>query len=264
MRNLMTAGDLSWSRCGLLLTFSLMACGNLSAQAPAAVKVAAELKAKGEALDPAKDALVFQGPDGDGRSGAKGILLMDAVVAKAAVEKGSTWMFRYRRSKSARTLQIFHPVGRGHVIAHVTADELGLSAPKEGWKEVGYSGGDKERIRTTPAYDKIFPLADDTDYVVVSRLSVGGSYELFINGKLVATGRGSNPPQMDLNIPADVIVPSGGRNHSEFKSAGLAGIPLKWSPGWSAVLVGPIDSGENTCRDLLFYPAVVDVGGAKR
>jgi hypothetical protein len=226
--------------------------------------VASELKAKSGVTNPAKTALPFTGPDGDGRRGAHGILLMDPDAAKAALENGSTWTFRYRRSKSARTVQIFHPIGRGHVIAHLTADELGLSTPKEGWKAVGYSGGDDTRIRTTPAYDKVFPLADDTDYVIVSRLSVGGSYELFVNGKLVATGRGSNAPQMDLTIPAETIVPSGGRTHSEFKSAGLASFPLKWAPGWAAILVGPIDSGENTVHDLLFYPAVVDVAGAKR
>jgi hypothetical protein len=189
--------------------------------------------------------------------------LKSEAAAVAATRAGSTWAFRYSRGGTAYGAQIIHPAGRGQMIAHLEANGVGLSTP-EAWREVGYSGGDAKRVRKTRTFDKIFPLQGGLEYTVVSRLSAGGAYELFLNGELVVTGRASSASPLDLEIPEGKTFPNDGRGKLEFKGAEGAPLPLKWSPGWSGILLGPLDNGEHICRDLRFYPGVADVGAAKR
>jgi hypothetical protein len=227
------------------------------------VPVAGEIKAKGGVTEPGSGTVVFDAPRGDGRSGARGILLKDDAVAAAAARAGSTWAFRYQRGGSARGVQMIHPAGRGQAIAVLEEDGVGIATP-EAWNELGYGGGDTKRIRKTNAFDKIFPLQSGVEYTVVSRLSPGGAYELFLNGELVATGRASSASPLNLEIPEGRSFPGAGRGNLEFKGADGAILPMKWSAGWAGVLLGPLDRGENVCRDLRFYPGVADVGVVKR
>ncbi len=99
----------------------------------------------------------------------------------------------------------------------------------------------------------MFPIKDGEEYEVVSRMSAGGAHELFINGTLVTTGHVSGAEPLSIASPE--------KDPSEFKGDGL---PMKWTAGWAAVIVGPIDGGLNRASDLRFYPSVVNVGGAKR
>ena len=221
-----------------------------------AILVAAELKAKGDAKEPAPDTVVFDCPPGDGRRGAKGILLKQDV---AAMRGGSTWAFRYTWAGSAEQVQIIHSVGRGHAIAYLSKKGVGLATPGA-WREIGWRLGDERRMRETSAFKKTFPLQEGEDYAVVSRLSAGGAYELFINGALVASGRASSGAPLSLELPEGKSFSGADRSDvPEFKAADGSALPLQWLPGWVGIIVGPRDNGENVCRDLRYYPAVADV-----
>ena len=230
------------------------------------ISVASSLAAKKGAAQAGADTVEFNGPDGDGRRGARGILLKGA--AEATAKAGSTWTFIYQRAGSASVLQIVHPLGRGQAIVHVTAEGIGIAAPGA-WRELGYGEGDvKEdgkRVRQTPAFKKIFPLKDGVEYQVVSRMNGAGAYEFFVNSQLVATGHATiNAKPLDLEIPAGSAVPNGGRGKLEFKGADGAALPMKWSAGWSGILVGPLDAGEHVCRDLKFYAGLAAGSGEKK
>jgi hypothetical protein len=231
----------------------------------APISVAASLAAKGAVTQPGAETVVFDGPGGDGRRGAKGILLKGA--AEATARAGSSWSFVYKRAGSASVLQIIHPIGRGQAVVHVKADGIGISTPEQWWL-LGYGDGDPKEdkpVRQTQAFKKVFPLKDGTEYAIVSRLSASGAYELFVNGQQVATGRATiTAKPLDLEIPNGAAVPSGGRDKLEFKGADGAVLPMKWSPGWSGVLVGPLDGGEHVCRDLKFYAGLASGEGEKK
>jgi hypothetical protein len=221
------------------------------------IAVAGSLVAKGAATEVAPGAIVFDAPRGDGRGGAKGLLWKSD---PASLRGGSTWAFRYTRGGSAQTLQIIHPSGRGQAIVHLGTGSIGLSTPKA-WQEVGYGAGEKQRVKETKAFDEIFPLKDGQEYAVVSRLSTGGAFELFINDKLVATGHVAGADPLSLKIPEGKSAPNTGRGPQEFKGADL---PPVWSAGWGGLIVGPIDSGENRCTEIRFYPGLADLGPGKR
>ncbi len=213
----------------------------------ATIDVAASLQARGGVKDPGPKTIVFDGPLGNGRHGAKGILL------QAEPGVGSTWSFKYQRSGSDYGVQIIHPVGHGHAIVHLDAHGIGISTPKT-WAQVGYTAGDtKHNLHESKAFAEIFPLKDGEEYQVVSRMSAGGAFEMLIDGNSVATGRANNPDPLSLEIPEGVRFPSGGRGNLEFKGPDL---PLIWSPGWAGIILGPLGSGENIARELRYTPHV--------
>ena len=215
--------------------------------------VAGSLVVKKGATEVAPGVIVFDAPNGDGRSGAKGLLLKnDPTILRG----GSTWTFRYTRDRTAQILEIIHPSGRGQAIVHVTAKAVGLSTPKA-WMDVAYGGGDSQHVRKTKAFDEIFPLKDAQEYEVVSRLSTGGAFELFVDKTLVATGHVTGATPLSLFIPVGKSVRTTGRGQAEFKGPYL---PMEWTAGWAGLIVGPIDGGENRCREIRFYPGVAELG----
>lgn len=209
------------------------------------IEVASELAAKGGVKDIATGAIPFDGPSGDGRRGAKGVLLTnDPLTGK----NGSTWSFTYTRQNHARVLEIIHPHGMGQVIIHIQIDGVGISTP-ESWVEVGYGPGDVNRVKKTREFGDVFPLVDDEAYPLVSKLNGQGDYELIMKGKVVVTARVAKTSPLSLEIKKGETFPGSGRDGLEFKGEGL---PLKWAPGYAAVLVGPIDKGANVCREVRF------------
>jgi hypothetical protein len=221
------------------------------------VTIAAKLAAKAGATDPAPGVLVFDAPGGDGRRGAKGLLYKGD---PGSLRNGSSWSFRYARGGSAQTIQIIHPSSRGQAIVHLGQKGVGLSTPTE-WIEVGYGGGETKRVNEVKGFKEIFPLKDGQEYAVLSRLSVGGALELFIDEKLVVTGHVAGADPLSLKNPEGKTAPSGGRGPSEFKGPDL---PQVWAAGWGGLIVGPMDSGENRCTEIRFYPGLADLGMGKR
>lgn len=213
-----------------------------------ATTIATELRAKGEAKDLAPGIIAFDGPTGDGRRGAKGILLTnDPAIGKA----GTIWAFTYVRQGTAQVLEIIHPHGSGQVVIHVRKDGIGVSTP-ESWTECGYGAGDVRKIKEARDFNDVFPLKDGQEYPVISRLDGQGGYQLTIDGKIVATARISKTYPLSLEIKDGVRFPGAGRDGLEFKGPDL---PLKWTAGYAALLVGPIDNGANICRDISFASA---------
>ncbi|HEV7401596.1 MAG TPA: hypothetical protein VGO11_01670 [Chthoniobacteraceae bacterium] len=216
----------------LLASRTTPAPGGLFKGPAPAFKVAAELKAKGTIKEPLPDAIAFDAPKGDGRHGAKGVLIKnDQETGKF----GSTWTFSYARSQSAGIMQIVHPHGRGQVIISVKTKDVSLATPTS-WSQVSWNGtGDPKKLKMTREAAQIFPLKDDQQYNVVSALSPTGNYTLTIDKKVVATGRAGTASPIQLG-------------------EGFTGpdLPTKTSPGNAILIAGPRDGGVNDCRDITF------------
>jgi hypothetical protein len=217
------------------------------------VEVAAEVKAKGAVKAPGENVVIFDGPPGDGRRGAKGVLLKNDPLTG---QKGSTWTFRYVRDGSATNLEIIHPHGRGQAIFHLQKTGVGTSTPAS-WTEVGYGGGDSKRVKQARAFAEIFPLKDGDEYEVISKLSPTGGWELAINGKVVATARVSGAAPLSLEISPGTKYTGSGRGVGQFKGDEL---PLRWAAGYAGLLLGPLDSGTNACRDVRFQASAPEPG----
>ncbi len=213
------------------------------------IYVAAGLQSNKPATDPQPNTVVFDCPRGDGRHGAKGILL------KINPGNGSTWSFKYIRNHEGEgSVQIIHPVGHGQALVIIKAKEIRVDAPKA-WAEVGWGGGETKGVNEKSAFKKIFPLKDDQEYDIVSRMTAGGSFDLFINGELVASGHTGNARPLSLKIPPEGCKGCG-KPPVKFDGPDL---PLVWSPGWAGVIVGPVDGTRNEVQNLQFTPATVDV-----
>ncbi len=214
------------------------------------IEVAAEVKAKAKEVTVATGVIVFDAPGGDGRRGAKGVLLVNAPLTG---KNGSTWSFNYSRKGSDRGLFIIHPHGQGQMISHVHKDGVGISTPRL-WTEVGYNVGDRKRVQKARGFDEVFPLKDDEVYQVVSRLDGQGGYDLTINGKSMAAARVAATSPLSLEMNPEMKFPGSGRGATDFKGDDL---PRRWAAGYAAVLLGPLDTGHNLCREVRFLPAVI-------
>ncbi len=217
-------------------------------------RVASKVQAK-RGVDTASSKVVaFEGPTGDGRRGAKGILV--TTKSDSDDDIGSTWTFIYTRGGSARGLQIIHPRGRGQAIVHINRNGVGLSTPGE-WRRVGYGGGSSEGVREKDSFGEVFPLKDNQEYTVLSRMSENGSGELFIDGKLVATVRAKSAKPLSLEIAEGQKFPgASGWDKLAFKGEGL---PLEWAKGSAGILLGPLDSGIHLCREVKFCHGLAEV-----
>ena len=239
-----------------LLAAALVPC-LASAQSPLTgmakpIDVAAGLQVGKGATDPQPNTAVFDCPRGDGRSGAKGILL------KANLGNGSTWSFKYLRNhENEGQIQLIHPVGRGQALIIIRPKEIRVDSPKL-WAETGWGAGETKGVNEKAAFKKVFPLKDDKEYNIVSRMSPGGSFDLFIDGELVASGHTGAGKPLNLNIPADGC---SGCGKPPIKFGG-ADLPLVWSAGWAGVIVGPTDHTKNEVKDLKFTPVQIDMPGS--
>ena len=215
------------------------------------IAVADTIEAKGGAVNLAPGVIPFDAPRGDGRHGAKGLLLKSNPPAPGG---GSTWTFGYLRSGSARGLQIIHPLGEGQIIIQISPTNVGLFTSSV-WAEIGYGPGNVKALTHAESFGQAFPLKDDTEYQVVSRLSSDGAYELLLDGKLVVTGFIGSSSPLSLEIPAGIKNSSLGHPPLAFSGADL---PLQWSAGWASLICGPMDKGANRCRAVRYYPNYVD------
>ena len=210
------------------------------------VEVAEEIKAKSGTKTPGAGVITFDAPPGEGRRGAKGLLLKnDPQTGK----NGTTWSFQYTRDGTAYGMQIIHPHGRGQVVVHLGANKIGVSLPQD-WTEVGWgAGSNKPPVKMTRESQDIFPLKGGEPYQVVSKLTSTGGLEVSIDGKIVATARITGASPLSLAIPPDKQFPNSGRSPLEFKGTDL---PLQWAAGYAGILLGPLDGGVHVCRQVRF------------
>lgn len=197
-------------------------------------QVATEVKAKAPIENPGPESIGFNGPDGDGRRASRGVLLKNVPDTG---NNGTTWAFKYTRSASAQIVQIVHPHGKGHVVVNLRTAEVTVSTPTN-WGES--TKGDPKKVKMLREAGSIFPLQDNQTYHVVSAISGTGGFTLTIDSKVVATGRAGNASAVALG-------------------AGFADpAPPRLAPGNSMLLVGPIDNGVNSCRDITFQASAAE------
>jgi hypothetical protein len=228
------------------------------ARAPAAqpVAVADVLDATKGAVKPASGTIEFDGPaGGNDRMKSKGILLK----AKPTPQSGSTWEFTYRRTGYHLPIQIIHPFADGQVIVSFSRNKVGLAAVKE-WTELGYaiSKTFTDVVEKTEQFSEVFPLLEGDEYHIVSRLGADGVYQLQINGKPVANATVRNAFPLSLEIPAGKRFPLGGMGFFPgYGATAFEGknLPLQWSAGWAALLLGsPSSVGNHVCRLVKYHP----------
>ena len=105
-------------------------------------------------------------------------------------------------------------------------------------------------MRKKKAFDEVFPLKDDQEYTILSRMSENGSCEVVIDGQLVATARAKSAKPLSLEIPEGRKFPgASGWDKLAFKGEGL---PMEWAPGSAGILLGPLDGGVHLCREVIF------------
>jgi len=169
-------------------------------------------------------ATAFNGPRGDGRSGANGIYFPSCSFSP---NEGTAIEFEYSRSGTARGLHVIHPYRDGHFVVLLHEKGVALFA---GGQWTGYLASSKYPLRKTPAYDATFPIGKVS---MVSIVRPDGTYQLFANGKEILTSQ----------------VAQAGRFRLPDAFQGQR-IPLEWPAGSWGMLVGPMDQGSNTAANI--------------
>ncbi len=210
--------------------------------------VALQFGAKGPTRDVQQLARAFDGPRGDGRSGARGVVIQGGQLWSRL---GTRWRFGWMRGGSAWGVQIIHPLKDGQVVIHVKKSGIGVSTPRA-WTEVGYGRGDAKALTRTDAYDKLFPLEDDRLYWIDSALRPDGSYQLSIGDEVVATGTlGAAHPISFAIAPGQRFPLASGWGELKFEGKEF---PEQWEAGCAGILLEPLDNGRNQAVGLSFAP----------
>lgn len=240
---------------------ALLASGAAEAAAPAAqeakavvagpVPIARRLEGKRGVFGKTPLAIAFDGPMGNGRRGAKGVVVRSG---PEWFQRGTRWTFRYARSLSAYGLQLIHPFKDGQVIVHITKSGVGMSSPRA-WTEVGYHGGDRRALKQTEDHRDIFPMKDGEEYRFASTLAADGSYQLSVNDKVVVTAKVTKAQAISFEIEPGTRFP-GASGWAKLKFKG-EGFPMAWKLGYAGVLVEPLDNGKNIVSDLRFSPSII-------
>jgi len=215
------------------------------------VRIASRLQAKRGAVGRHDLAVVFDAPKGDGRRGAKGVVVNSGMLWE---KLGTRWALRYARGGSAYGLQVIHPFKEGQVIIRITKSNVAAATPRA-WTQVGYHGGYFRRLTSTDAFKDEFPLEEDKFAAIVSTLRPDGSYELAVNGHVVAQGKFSAAKPLSFEIKKGARFPgASGWAKLEFKGNDF---PEQWGAGYAGILVEPLDNGQNTVTNLRFAPGLI-------
>lgn len=204
------------------------------AEAPK-VEVTAQLMCTAYVKSALSNLVAFMTPVGPLRArGGRGVLLKND---PATGRLGTTWTFTLSRKAPDAGVQIVHPFGDGHIIVHLRPEGLFLVAPPEVAK-TPWVGGDSTMIKLTEAGAKIFPFSKRS-YQVVSQLSATGKYTISLNGEVAGTASLAPGPPLSLS--------------REFKADNGAELPLKWHPGYAALIAGAAEQGGgNMCANVTF------------
>lgn len=228
------------------------AIGSAAAAPPAGLRARAEglvaqrLAGKRAPAGLAPGSIAFEGPRGDGRSGANGAI---APAPPGWRGSGTQWSFRYTRSRSARVVQVAHPWGDGHMLVTLRADGVHVAAPRA-WAEVGYDGRPGLALTEAPAAERVWPLDDGRSYAVRSQVDPGGTWQLSIDGEPVASATLGDAHPLSLAIPTGVR-PRGTSEWGALSFMG-SGLPLTLPVGAGMVLIGPLDTGVNVAEEVVF------------
>ncbi|NQT88501.1 hypothetical protein HQ560_17170, partial [bacterium] len=165
----------------------------------------------------------------------------------------TSWLFRYARAKSAYGVQIIHPLKDGQVVIRITRGGVVAATPRA-WTEIGYQRGDARRLTFTEDFKALFPLKDNQPAAVASTLRADGSYELQMDGRVVAQGVFMAASPLSFAMKAGARFP-GGSSWAKRIFSGRQ-FPEQWEAGYAGILVEPLDSGQNTVSDLHYSPGI--------
>ena len=179
-----------------------------------------------------RDAVAFDGPRGDGRDGARGVYL----IRKSALTEGSAWAFKYDRTHPSRGAQIIHPFRNGHLMVLLAPHTVGMTSNGI-WR--GYMRGGGHLYQKTANFAGAFPIGPQNPNVdVLSVLEPDGSYSLSFNGKVILRTKVANPAPLQLS-----------------KGFEGRGIPLRWPPAATGLIIGPTDKARNVATDVYLTSA---------
>lgn len=205
-------------------------------------RICERVAAKTGAVGMADGVQPFDGPGGDGRRYAKGVL----VPAPAGwQETGTSWTFDYQRSGSPYGIQIIHPFKQGQVLVSLWRDvAIGTGGP---WDQFGW-GDPKSHvtIKKAPDLAKSLPLetAEGATVRITSRLDAAGNYRLELDGRTIAEAK------IDEVLPLVLDLPTGQGPHQAKGKFSGAGLPRALATGEAGLLLSPLDGGVNSASDV--------------
>lgn len=195
--------------------------------------VCGHLESKRGATDAVANALVFDAPRGDGRSGASGLLLPPPANWDS---RGTVWSCQFSRNGSSRGIIFIHPHGNGQVIVTVRQKSLHLVSPDQWPTAKPYEPGRSVIPLTLSAdFADVFQLGDQTRELV-SRLQADGTYEFLIDGEVVASASISDVKPLSFGTGV------------QFKGSSMPD-PVQ---GHGGVIIGPTDGGSAKADQIRF------------
>jgi len=201
--------------------------------------VAEKLESKRAPAGLNAQAVTFDAPPGNGRSGANGFL----IAAPAGWEtQGTLWSCDFSRSGPSRGVIFIHPHGTGHVVATVTPNGLHLASPGQ-WPTRGrnqaylpsYPG---IALKKSADFSDVFKLTDQSQQLT-SKLSADGSYEFLLDGRVVATAKVASALPLQFNA------------NTKFTKQPVTEV----AKGTGGAIIGPTDSGSARALQLRFGTA---------
>ena len=194
-----------------------------------AMLICERLQSKRGPVSPNPSTQPIQGPRGNGRSGANGILIPAA--PEGWRESGTEYRCQYVRDGHARFLMMWHPFQDGVMLVTIRDNFVNLY-PGGVW--YSYGGGQHQYPHErTAAFDEMFPIPHGKKISVRSRLFATGDYELFIDDRLMLTANFESVQPMELT--------------ADFQGADLS---RKMPPGTALVMVGPTDRGSAIAENV--------------
>lgn len=198
--------------------------------------VCRKLVVQGSAQGVSDRALVSGGPRGNGRSGAR-VLLVEAADDWTVL--GTQWSGVYHRAGNARWLQLIHPTQDGHLMVTVFPDRVRLT---EGGFWGGYTGRETGlEVQRSRAFERTFPLEPGVEYRITSELTADGVYRLYVDGQAVAAARIGQTQPLVLG--------------GEFEDREA---PETLSRGQAGVILGPADRAPNVLSEIRFFPLAAE------
>ena len=183
-------------------------------------------------------AVHFDGPRGNGRSGANGVYWL---ALNDRWKDGTEWRFDFTRNGTARGVHIIHPHQSGHVMVNLLPNDANVD-PSGQWR--GYLGQAKHPRRKTVDYAATFPI-DAREHSIISRLDRHGNYTLQIDEKLVLSST--------VTSAKPLVFPN------TFKGNRF---PSSWPAGSAGLIIGPRDRGVNLAKNAKFGPLVRNASGS--
>lgn len=186
-------------------------------------------------------AMKFTGPSGDGRRGSAGFVVQSQDIAKGT---GTRWKFIFQRDASGYGFQVIHPFEKGHVLLSVHS--RGVTIHRGGvWGSIGWGNpSTSDKVLLTAAAAEILPLKDGVPYQVISQLTDGGEYQLWIDDTVICRHEIEAAEPLLLNVPPNTSLWGGSVwDRTPFSGEGFN---AQLETGHAGLILGPMDGSGPT------------------